>query len=343
MSHSRLRCLSIFVLLAAIAAGVFFFIQHSRYKTMHTLPPGFTRFDVSAPLPVCGRWKEHMPATRDPDTYHLYIEARKVWRSKIEWQLTHEEASRILTDVTQASQKGDWGARAMLATLYRDGLGPLPSNKVLSPDPVKAMELTRSGVEAGQPWAFYDMGVSYEHGDGGVPYDVDIAWAYYLKAAELGSPEAQMALADAYGNARRFEGEEAMLQCAYKQGHGAAALALGVDRRASKKDFKEAIKYFQDGVRFGNKDSADALSQLFEDGSWVTSNKEAKVALISLGITADAERFQRYKAISDALQINPDLKLTRLDQVLPLPPAKLPGWDGIGDAVELPSTALPTY
>jgi TPR repeat protein len=343
MSHNRLRWLSIFVLLAATAAGAFFFVQHSRYKTMHTIPPGFTRFDVSAPPPAYGRWKDHMPTTRDPDIYRPYIEARKIWRSKIGWKLTHEEALRILTDVTLASQKGDWGARALLASFYREGLGVLPSNHVLDPDPVKAMELTRSGVEAGQPWAFYDMGVAYEHGDGGVPYDVDIAWAYYLRAAELGSPEAQMTLADAYGNAKRFDAQEMMEQYAYKQNHGAAALALGVDRRASKKDFKEAIKYFQDGVKFGNKDCADALSQLFEDGFWITSDMDAKAALRDLGITVDPERAHRYDAIGNALQINPDLKLTRLDQVLPLPPATLPSWNGIEDAVEPPSTAPPTY
>ncbi|WP_211442699.1 SEL1-like repeat protein [Collimonas humicola] len=334
---------AIFVLLAAIAAGAFFAVHHLRYKALHVIPPGFTRFDVNAPPPACGRWKEHMQTTRDPETYRLYIEARKVWRSKIGGKLSHDEALRILTDVTQASQKGDWGAVALLASFYREGLGVLPSNHVLDPDPVKAIELTRRGVEAGQPWAFYDMGVAYEHGDGGVPYDVDIAWAYYLKAAELGSPEAQMALADAYGNAKRFDSQEMMEQCAYKQGSGAAALALGVDRRASKKDFKEAIKYFQDGVKFGNKDCADALSQLFEEGYWVTSNMEAKTILRDLGIAADTERFQRYEAIADALAINPDLKLTRLDQVLPLPPAKLPSWNGFEDAIEPASTAPPTY
>jgi TPR repeat protein len=343
MRHIRHRSVVILVLLAAAAAGAFFAVHHLRYKTLHAIPPGFTRFDVSAPSPACGRWKDHMPTTRDVDIYRSYIEARKVWRSKIGWKLTHEEALRILTDVTQASQKGDWGARALLTSFYREGLGVLPSNHVLDPDPVKAVELTRLGVEAGQPWAFYDMGVAYEHGDGGVPYDVDIAWAYYLKAAELGSPEAQMALADAYSNAKRFDSEEMMQQCAYKQGHGAAAYALGIDRETIKKNPKEAIKDYQDGVKFGNRDSASSLQLLFIDGYWATSNKDEKEALKALEITADPERAHRYEVIGDALQINPDLKLTRLDQVLPLPPATLPSWNGIEEAIEPPSTTPPTY
>lgn len=57
----------------------------------------------------------------------------------------------------------------------------------------------------------------------------------------------------------------------------------------------------------------------------------------------DAERERRYDAIYDTLQINPDLKLSRLDQVLPLPPAPLPKWSGVDSAVEPESNGRPTY
>lgn len=283
-----------------------------------------------------------MPTTRDPATYHFYMEARKVWRSKIAWQLSREEAMRILTDVQQASRQGDWGARALMAYFYLNGLGPLDSNHVLDPDPVKAVDIARMAAAAGQPWGLYDLGVAYGRGYGGVPYDKDIAWAYYLKAAQLGSPEAQMALADAYAHAHLLDAEEVMEQCAYQQGHGPAAFALGVDRRASKRDFKEAIKYFHEGVKFGDEDCASALEQLFDAGHWVNTDEEGKAALTALGIAADPERSSRYKMIFDALKINPDLRLSRLDRVLPLPPAKLPAWNGIADTLE-PEPAVPTY
>ncbi|WP_230411307.1 DUF6396 domain-containing protein [Collimonas humicola] len=35
-----------------------------------------------------------------------------------------------------------------------------------------------------------------------------------------------------------------------------------------------------------------------------------------------------YEAFTDALQHNPDLRFPNLDKVLPLPPAKLPHWNG---------------
>jgi TPR repeat protein len=185
-------------------------------------------FDVNAPIPTCGRWKDTMPKGRDPDAYRLYINARKLWRSKIEWKLTHQEAAGILRDVQAAANQGDWGARALMAHLYLSGLGPLDKNHVLDPDPDRSVEIVRMAVAAGRAWGYYDLGVAYEHGYGGAPQDEATAWAYYLKAAELGSPDAQMAFASAYGKAKHDDAEEAMIMCANRQGHGPAAHELAV-------------------------------------------------------------------------------------------------------------------
>ena len=310
---------------------------------MHILPNGLAYFNVTDPVPACDRWRMHMPTYRDPSTYRLYADARALWRSKIEWKLTREEAMHILSDVKLASQRGDWGARALLSHFYFEGLGPLPTNKVLERDLDKSVELARQAAATFQPWGLFDLGVAYEHGYGGVQQDTQLAWAYYLKAAQLGSPEAQMTLATAYAKVRLFKAEEAMQHCAYKQGHGAAALSLGVDNEVSKKDFKAAIRYYQDGVKFGNKESAAALELLFIKGVWSGGEENETAILQSLGVAPDTERSNRYTAIYAALQVNPDLKLGRLDQVLPLPPTKLPDWHGIVDAIEPESTEQPSY
>ena len=284
-----------------------------------------------------------MPSTRDPATYHLYIEARKLWRSKIEWQLTREETTRILTDVRKAADLGDWGARALLAHFYLEGLGPLESNNVLNPDPYKAVEIARMAAKEMQPWGLYDLGVAYEHGYGGAHYDVDLAWAYYLRAAQLGSPEAQMALASAYGEAKRPADEIIMQQCAYRQGHGPAAYALALDAGGDKR-YQEGILLYQEGVKFGSLECARDLELMFNEGYfWDSDSDEEKAILRSLGIGVDPEREIRYRAIYEALQINPDLKLSRLDQVLPLPPTQLPAWSGVGDAVTPESKGRPAY
>ena len=309
---------------------------------MHTIPPGLRAFDVNGPIPTCGRWKDTMPKARDPAAYRLYIDARKLWRSKIAWQLTHEEFTSIFHDVQAAANQGDWGARALMAYFYRSGLGPLDTNHVLDPDGDKSVEIVRLAVAAGQAWGYYDLGVAHEHGYGGAAHDAQIAWAYYLKAAELGSPEAQMSLAGAYVKIKRWDAEEAMLMCAYKQGHGPAAYDLGIAAEL-RKNFAAMLEYYQAGTRFGSKFSAAALMFFFDAKEWSMRDKKDQDALKQLEVLPDPERKIRYDQISDALDINPDLKLTRLDKVLPLPPAELSPWQGVQDAVESDPDGPPAY
>lgn len=329
-------------LLVIITAGSLYILENFQEKALHDLPYGFKKFSISNPAPECGRWKEHMPTHREPDAFHLYIEARKLWRSKRAWLFTREENAKILNDVKTAADMGDWGARALMAHFYLNGLGGLDKNKVLGPLPEKAIEIERMAVKAGQPWGFFDLGVAYEHGYGGVPYDETLAWAYYLRAAELGSPEAQMALASAYGKARRLEDEEKMHLCAFRQKHGPAAYALAISAEINGLHW-DALELHQEGVKLGCEECASALWLLFDNGYWVSADKEAKSSLVQLGIYRDAERSRRYEAISEALEINPDLKLSRLGAVVPLPPVKLPNWKGVNDAVEFESMEKSTY
>jgi hypothetical protein len=326
----------------AIATGAYFLQDHLEYVKMHTIPAGLQAFDANGPIPACGHWKNTMPRSRDPAAYRLYINARKLWRSKIEWQLTRQEALSILHDVQAAANQGDWGALALMAYFYRSGLGPLDTNHVLDPDADKSVKIVRMAVAAGQAWGYYDLGVAHEHGYGGAAQDEQIAWAYYLKAAELGSPEAQMTLASAYLKVERRDAEEAMVMCAYKQGHGPAAQKLGI-RAKLRKDFAAALEYYQAGTRFGNKESAAGLMFIFDLEDWDSRDKQDQISLRELQILPDAERKNRYDQISDALDLNPDLKLTRLDQVLPLPPKALPAWKGIEDAIEPEPDGPPSY
>ena len=335
--------LSVTLLILTLASiGAYVHLEDRKPVKMHSLPDGLTEFNVADPIPICAQWRQHMPRARDPDTYRLYMGARKLWRSKIEWQLTRSEGERILIDVGLAAEKGDWGARSLMSYFYLHGLGPLDKNKVLSSDPRKSVEIVRSGVAAGQPWAFYDLGVAHEHGYGGAANDSTIAWAYYLRAAQLGNPDAQMALAQAYRENGQPDKANAMIQCAYKQDHGPAAYKLGI-RASNARRYDEALRLFQQGTKFGHKESAAALLLFFMEENWSTGHPDDIKALNALNLRPDPERVRRYKIIEAALQVNPDLRPTRLDNVLPLPPAELPAWNGVSDALEPESSAPPTY
>lgn len=311
--------------------------------TLNNIPAGLQEFALADPPPACDKWKSHMPKYRDPNAYRIYMSARKIWRSKIEWQLTHEEATAILNGVRTAAEMGDWGARALMAKFYLQGLGVLDTNRVLNPDPVRAVAILQSAASLGQPWAIYDLGVAHQYGYGGIQQSDKQAWAYFLKAGTLGSPEAQMALASAYGEAKQFDHQKKMLLCAYQQRHGEAAQALAVYHVAITEDFNQAIRYFQAGTEFGHRDSAVALARLYADGFWSYMGEQYKPAFERLGIKADLERSRRYREIAAALEVNPDLKFTRLNEFLPLPPATLPRWKGVADALEPETDEPPRY
>jgi TPR repeat protein len=342
MNKASIRWLSLAALASVIVCGGLRYREHLEYVAMHTMPPGLYEFKVTDPPPVCRRWKDHMPRQRDPEAYRLYIKARNFWRSKKEFEFKREELQGILADVKLAAEKGDWGARALLAHFHLRGLGHLDTNKVLDSEPEKGVQIIRQAVAAGQAWGYYDLGVAHQYGYGGAAMDEAISWAYYRRATELGSPDAQMALAEAYENAKRNEEALYLRMCAYKQEHGPAANLLGLIAEV-KGRFDEALKYYQDGTRFGNKKAAAALMLFFRTQNWNNFTAEHMSKLRELELKPDAERVNRYDKILEALELNPDLRLKLLDKVVPLPPAELPPWNGVQDAIAPETDASPTY
>ncbi len=113
-----------------------------------------------------------------------------------------------------------------------------------------------------------------------------------------------------------------MQRCAADQGHAKAANEFAIDVRLDRQ-LTLAMKYFQLASAAGHSGAADSLSEAFgANGS--------KDPMYDLGQTIDPERQDRYKRISDFLEdysyLNP--KVPELDEIVPLPPAKLPPWDG---------------
>lgn len=327
------------VLLCACFIAVVSLFKLIESHAMHKMPSNLTPFNIADPAPACARWRDQMPKTRGREAYRTYIAARKLWRDKGEWELSRDALLGILTDVKQAAKKGDWGAKALLAHFYLEGLGGTRANNVLPMNKEKAVEIEREAAAHGQAWGFYDLGVAHEYGYGGVAQDKEIAWAYYLKAAKLGSPEAQLTLAEAYQQAGRLEQRKLMLECAYAQGNGVAAYELGFLAGMEKRP-KDALRHYQDGIKFGSKDCAGVLLIVFHEKYWTEYREEL---LEPLGLVADPARSKRYRDITKALEINPDLRFGQLDAVLPLPPAQLPEWRGIEAALTPEPEGAPTY
>ncbi|MCP1291107.1 sel1 repeat family protein [Chromobacterium sp. S0633] len=267
----------------------------------------------------CVYEKDHLPALA-PEAEQLYRYARWLQKNQIEKEdpLRFPEMERYYRIATA---HGHYKANLDL----RDMIG---RGTARSEDPVKeTLDLTQELIDRGIPGGYYDMG-RYLKAGYGVKQDEELANRYYRKAADLGSPEAQYLVGDkltGLTNAQPgpFAIGNQMKKCAAEQGHGKAALEYATQMRFEKKS-TQAIKYFQLGTQSGNETAALYLENGF--GPITDTNRQWN----DLSLQQDDERSRRYKIIGDVLSdysyAHP--KVPELDEIVPLPPAPLPAWDG---------------
>jgi uncharacterized protein len=185
----------------------------------------------------------------------------------------------------------------------------------------ETVDLAEQLIAAGIPGGYYDMGHFLELGYG-VKQDEEKARIYFRKAADLGSPEGQYYVGNLLSSKDRAPDiSRQMMECAVDQGYGKAGSYLGIDL-VDRQLYAEAVEALQKGVAAGDTTSAFALRHGF--------NTKPSDEMYYLGLVNDPERSHRYgliwKFLNDHDGLNP--KVPDIDQIVPLPPAKLPPWDG---------------
>ena len=145
----------------------------------------------------------------------------------------------------------------------------------------------------------------------------------------MGSRDAQYALAEKIAwlddeptREFRLDLMRKIHQCASEQGQGASSLELGSHLQIRNR-FDEAVNAYHQGVKNGNHLSAHILSYAFKAGKERGSND-------FLDVETDEERARRYGIINTYLSDYEFMSPTvpDLDDIVPLPPAPLPAWDG---------------
>jgi uncharacterized protein len=186
----------------------------------------------------------------------------------------------------------------------------------------EAIDLAEYYVERGIPGAYYDMGHYLELGYG-VRQNEPASRAYFRRAADLGNPDAQFYV----GKLLAFVPNSAeimmsMYKCAMEQGNGLAGRNYASYSKVSGL-YRESMEGYQYAARNGDANSARNLKKAFEGPP--TSD-----VLYYLALDEDAERVRRYDAIYSFLARHEHLgaKIPDLDEIVPLPPAALPEWDG---------------
>ncbi|GHD59585.1 SEL1-like repeat protein [Jeongeupia chitinilytica] len=253
----------------------------------------------------------------DPDADKLYRYARWLTKNQVEKEdpTRYPEMERLYRIATA---HGHYKANLELRKLIGEG-------HAFSDNPAKeTIDLTQVLIDRGIPGGYYDMAIYLGRGYG-VKQDSDLARQYYRKAADLGDPDAQYfvgdKLTDLDSDVAYTVGRE-MTKCAGEQGHGEAAVSYGIYMKNQKK-YSEAVKFFHLAAKAGNESGAGRL-----DSGFAGTPPDDKIYYLAL--PKDEERSRRYKAIwsvlSDYSYAHPSVP--ELDDIVPLPPAKLPPWDG---------------
>jgi TPR repeat protein len=192
-----------------------------------------------------------------------------------------------------------------------------------SPDRQKeVVDLASQLIDLGIPSGYNDIGIYLDAGYG-LKQNKEMALRFFRKAADLGNPDAQYHVAELLAPHDKAPDVAAqMYRCAMEQGHKDAAFRLAAYLKF-RKNYGEAVQAYQQGTMAGNSTAADALQDAFKGPS---STDEFNY----LSLSNDSERSRRYKLIGDFLDNNENRnpKVPDIDQIVPLPPAKLPPWDG---------------
>ena len=239
--------------------------------------------------------------------------------------------SKIVQLTRQAAERRHWKAMLNLASLYIEGRDPAHSVE-------DAVRLVEEAMRLNIPAAYDRMGTYFFNGTG-VKADATRAYAFWQRAAEMGSPQAM-----AYLGARldavwddpngtfwsNMSVGIKMLECAYGQGNGDAAYHLALSyisppgRDATRNERQRALVVLHNGVKFGSEMCANKLQIEFAEPFELDKMLAPRI---------DKERAERYGMLGDALSFDPSDRFPNLDKVLPLPPARLPPWNGDRDTL----------
>ena len=290
--------------------------------------------------------KEELPPlseeTQQLYNYALYHDLHNMWTGKLGDAVWNGLARYYRI----AAMNGDYKANIRLQYLLKSGRisSDMPQTEVLNLNEELAKQLPATAYY--NLYGYLDVGY-------GVRTEKDGKYAYLRKAADLGSREAQYTVAEMLADIEDSEETQEAFKyrlnlvkqlrsCASEQGLGEVSSNLGISLQMDKK-YQEALKVFHQGVKNGDSISALVLSHAFESGVQADN-------LNFLDVSPDDERVKRYHMISSYLSRYDYLqpKVPDLDEILPLPPAKLPEWNGKiafqrwyeGEAPPKPSEAL---
>ena len=292
-------------------------------------------FDPKRTEYTCATWTP--PSPPDAES-HLWYRAATLIHAK-DGRRNKQELQNMIILYEAAASKGHYQAINNLYLLYTHVQGA--NGTLFDPLQNRARKWLHYGLDKNWAMANYWLFDALYEGNAGYRRNPQLGLAYLQKAVDLGVPLAQYELSLIYDKQfKDMNAHELLLGCAAKQGFSAAMEELSRIKRIRYENLQESLLLMHNAVRQGgeggggaalklkmvfakNKELMDQFSDIHADPIREAAYKELKVALKGTGIKSG----------------NPFYTFPRLDEVLPLPPAKT-HWKGIYSAMSKEDAAF---
>ena len=301
------------------------------YTRTHPAPKAF---DSKRTEYTCATWTP--PSPPDAES-HLWYRAATLLDAK-DWRMNKQEFQDMIVLYEAAASKGHYQAINNLYLLYTHVQGS--TGIMYNPLHNRARKWLHYGLDKNWAMANYWLFDALYEGNAGYRRNPQLGLAYLQKAVDLGVPLAQYELSLIYRNQTKdLKTQELLLGCASKQGFSAAMKQLS-SFKAIDGDLKESLRLMHNAVRYGGESGGESALRL----SHVYGKTKAYMKEFA-STPADPVRETAYHELYTALtgtdtkSGNPFYTFPRLDEVLPLPPAKT-HWKGIYSAMSKEDAAF---
>ena len=328
------KCNIIFLLIPLITTcGVNSFSASDRNDTQTLSAP--KAFDPKRTEYTCAAWTP--PSPPDAES-HLWYRAATLIHAK-DGRRNKQELQNMIILYEAAASKGHYQAINNLYLLYTHVQGA--SGTLFDPLQKRARKWLHYGLDKNWAMANYWLFDALYEGNAGYSHNPKLGLAYLQKAVDLGVPLAQYDLAQIYDKRfKDYNTRELLLDCAARQGFSAAMRELSMIKEIRYGNLKESLLLMHNAVRQGSEGGGKAALNL----TMVYAKNKALMDKF-IATPADPVREAAYAELEKALMGtgtksgNTFYTFPRLDEVLPLPPAKT-HWKGIYSAMSKEDAAF---
>lgn len=184
-------------------------------------------------------------------------------------QVVDKNIQSELDKLIAQAESGDVNSQVILANKYFNGEG-------LKQDKKEAVKWYRLAADRGHAGAQTAMGIFYSGAHGLFEPNIEIAFQYFMKAANQGDATAQWRIGDIYLYQNNLVEAEKWLTMSLNNGEQSAIIGLAdVNMRQGRKE--EAVKLLTKSASLGNPLAMNNLGFCYQNGQGVHMDKEIAV------------------------------------------------------------------